>query len=138
MIKIDINEYVAKSTWSNTSTVSNFIIKEIMRIRNEFLLKNIKFTNIIVGTILFNSIADSSSFTISTNALNHYDSPDETVKFGVIGDLNVYININMNRDIIKMTVDKDVHRDSIIDSILYDKEVVNESTIEIKVISDFI
>ena len=138
MIEININEYVAKSTWSNTSTVSKFIIKEIMRIRNEYLLKNIKFTNIIVGTILFNSIADSSSFTISTNALNHYDSPDETVKFGVIGNLNVYININMNRDIIKMTVDKDVHRDKLIDSILYDKEVGNESIIEIKVISDFI
>ena len=137
MIAIDLDSYTMNNpslSW-NYSSLQRKLLTEIIKVRNEYLSKNIFFDRLVMNTRMFNVSADTSSFSVSN--INPDLIGEGLIKMGILAGLDVYINIELPNDVIQLSVEKSTVRDMKIDSIIYDMELENYQ-VDLKIISSMI
>ena len=137
MITIDLDSYTMNDpslSW-NYSSLQRKLLLEIVKVKNEYLCKNICFDRLIMNNRMFNVIADTSSFSVS--GVNPDLIGEGLIKMGEINELDVYINIKLPNDVIQLSVEKSKSRDMKIDSIIYDTELENHQ-VDLKIVSSMI
>jgi hypothetical protein len=137
MITIDLDSYTMNNpslSW-NYSSLQRKLLLEIIKVRNEYLSKNIFFDRLVMNNRMFNVIADTSSFSVSN--INPDLIGEGLIKMGILAGLDVYINIELPNDVIQLSVEKSIARDMKIDSIIYDIELEN-CQVDLKIISSVI
>jgi hypothetical protein len=137
MIAIDLDSYTMNNpslSW-NYSSLQRKLLTEIIKVRNEYLSKNIFFDRLVMNNRMFNVIADTSSFSVSN--INPDLIGEGLIKMGILAGLDVYINIELPNDVIQLSVEKSTVRDMKIDSIIYDMELENYQ-VDLKIISSMI
>jgi hypothetical protein len=137
MIAIDLDSYTMNdpSRLWDYSTLQRKLLLEIIKVRNEYLSKNIFFDRLVMNNRMFNVIADTSSFSVSN--INPDLIGEGLIKMGIFAGLDVYINIELPNDIIQLSVEKSTARDMKIDSIIYDMEL-ETCQVDLKIISSVI
>jgi len=137
MIAIDLDSYTMNdpSRLWDYSTLQRKLLLEIIKVRNEYLSKNIFFDRLVMNNRMFNVIADTSSFSVSN--INPDLIGEGLTKMGILAGLDVYINIELPNDIIQLSVEKSTARDMKIDSIIYDMEL-ETCQVDLKIISSVI
>jgi hypothetical protein len=137
MIAIDLDSYTMNdpSRLWDYSTLQRKLLLEIIKVRNEYLSKNIFFDRLVMNNRMFNVIADTSSFSVSN--INPDLIGEGLIKMGILAGLDVYINIELPNDIIQLSVEKSTARDMKIDSIIYDMEL-ETCQVDLKIISSVI
>jgi hypothetical protein len=137
MITIDLDSYTMNDpslSW-NYSSLQRRLLLEIIKVKNQYISKNIYFSRLVMNNRMFNVIADTSSFSVT--GVNPDLIGEGLVKMGTIGGFDVYINIELPNDIIQLSLEKDELRDMKIDSILYDMNLESYQ-VELKIISSMI
>ena len=137
MIAIDLDSYTMNNpslSW-NYSSLQRKLLTEIIKVRNEYLSKNIFFDRLVMNNRMFNVIADTSSFSVSN--INPDLIGEGLIKMGILAGLDVYINIELPNDVIQLSLEKSTVRDMKIDSIIYDMELENYQ-VDLKIISSMI
>jgi hypothetical protein len=137
MIAIDLDSYTMNNpslSW-NYSSLQRKLLLEIIKVRNEYLSKNIFFDRLVMNNRMFNFIADTSSFSVSN--INPDLIGEGLTKVGILAGLDVYINIELPNDVIQLSVGKSTARDMKIDSIIYDMEL-ETCQVDLKIISSVI
>lgn len=137
MIAIDLDSYTMNDpslSW-NYSSLQRKLLLEIIKVRNEYLSKNIFFDRLVMNNRMFNVIADTSSFSVSN--INPDLIGEGLIKMGILAGLDVYINIELPNNVIQLSVEKSIARDMKIDSIIYDMELENYQ-VDLKIISSMI
>ena len=137
MITIDLDSYTMNNpslSW-NYSSLQRKLLLEIIKVRNEYLSKNIFFDRLVMNNRMFNVIADTSSFSVSN--INPDLIGEGLTKMGILAGLDVYINIELPSDVIQLSVEKSIARDMKIDSIIYDIEL-ETCQVDLKIISSVI
>ena len=137
MITNDLDSYImnAPSPLWYYSTLQKKLLLEIIKVRNEYLSKNIFFDRLVMNNRMFNVIADTSSFSVSN--INPDLIGEGLTKMGILAGLDVYINIELPNDVIQLSVGKSTARDMKIDSIIYDMEL-ETCQVDLKIISSVI
>jgi hypothetical protein len=137
MIAIDLDSYTMNdpSRLWDYSTLQRKLLLEIIKVRNEYLSKNIFFDRLVMNNRMFNVIADTSSFSVSN--INPDLIGEGLTKMGILAGLDVYINIELPSDVIQLSVEKSTARDMKIDSIIYDMEL-ETCQVDLKIISSVI
>jgi hypothetical protein len=137
MIAIDLDSYTMNdpSRLWDYSTLQRKLLLEIIKVRNEYLSKNIFFDRLVMNNRMFNVIADTSSFSVSN--INPDLIGEGLIKMGILAGLDVYINIELPNDVIQLSVEKSTARDMKIDSIIYDMEL-ETCQVDLKIISSVI
>jgi hypothetical protein len=136
MITIDLNQ-ITHTTAKSYLTIQRKLITEIVRVKNEYSMKNINFSRLLCGSPIFNIISDSNYFKVESNTPKVKDIEDGIVKMGQLMDMEVFVSIHVPRNEIHLTIGTVEIRDQKIDYLL-DKDIQKENTIEIRVISDFL
>lgn len=134
IINIDLLFSGTQTRYWTYSSSQRLFIAEISKIRKKY---SRSLDTMILGNRLLNYISDIKGFSnvIFTKNNDNYDS---IIKVGSINKFDVYLDFNMPNDIIYLTVDKNVLRDSIIDSIIEEVSIIDDMRVEIKVISSLI
>lgn len=115
--KIDLNSNlttVELSIYDNSRRLLTYIVS----VKNKYSIDNTMiFNKMIIPMGIFNFLSDSSNFHTSfdTNSDGEYDS---VFKVGCILDMDVYVDLTMQRNHIKLTSDLESVRDSKIDELL--------------------
>ena len=137
MITIDLDSYIMNepSPLWYYSTLQRKLLLEIIKVRNEYLSKNIFFDRLVMNNRMFNVIADTSSFSVSN--INPDLIGEGLTKMGILAGLDVYINIELPSDVIQLSVEKSTARDMKIDNIIYDIEL-EICQVDLKIISSVI
>lgn len=137
MIEINLDEELDNTT-SSYHTIQRRFVTEIVRIRNQYLMDNgFNPTKLIVGSRIFNVISDVAAYSTGGYKLTD-DSFDQPTKVGKLMGIDVYLYVEMDINLMKMTTDDDIIRDMKIESILNDVNIGDRFTIDIKVISSII
>jgi len=137
MIEINLDEELDNTT-SSYHTIQRRFVTEIVRIRNQYLMDNgFNPTKLIVGSRIFNVISDVAAYSTGGYKLTD-DSFDQPTKVGKLMGIDVYLYVEMDINLMKMTTDDDIIRDMKIESILNDVNIGDKFTIDIKVISSII
>jgi len=137
MIEINLDEELDNTT-SSYHTIQRRFVTEIVRIRNQYLMDNgFNPTKLIVGSRIFNVISDVAAYSTGGYKLTD-DSFDQPTKVGKLMGIDVYLYVEMDINLMKMTTDDDIIRDMKIESILNDINISDKFTIDIKVISSII
>lgn len=112
------------------------IITEIARIKTQYLVENgFEPSILVVGHRVFNFISDSKVYSTNYNLTGEDIGP---LKVGKFLDLDVYLDIEMENKLIKLTTDIGTARDMKIKSILDESNIGDKFTVDIKLISDII
>jgi hypothetical protein len=139
MTIIDLQYRDVSSGIQNYSTLQRKLITEIIRIRNEKShISGILLSKLVCSTTVFNIISDSAGFITSSFANNIPDIENGHVMMGRIFDMDIFISVDIPRDVIYLTMDTCLVRDRKIDFLLEENDECEETTIEIKVISDLL
>ena len=137
MVEINLDEEL-DNTSSSYHTIQRRFVTEIVRIRNQYLMDNgFNPTKLIVGSRIFNVISDVAAYSTGGYKLTD-DSFDQPTKVGKLMGIDVYLYVEMDINLMKMTTDDDIIRDMKIESILNDVNIGDKFTIDIKVISSII
>jgi len=137
MIEINLDEELDNTT-STYLTIQRRLVTEIVRIRNRYLMDNgFNPTKLIVGSRIFNVINDVVAYSTAGYKLTD-DSFDSPTLVGKLMDIDIYLYVEMDINLMKMTTDDDIIRDMKIESILNDVNIGDKFTIDIKVISSII
>jgi hypothetical protein len=94
-------------------------------------------TKLIVGSRIFNVINDAVAYSTAGYKLTD-DSFDSPTLVGKLMGIDIYLYVEMDINLMKMTTDDDIIRDMKIESILNDVNIGDKFTIDIKVISSII
>jgi len=137
MIEINLDEELDNTT-STYLTIQRRLVTEIVRIRNRYLMDNgFNPTKLIVGSRIFNVINDVVAYSTAGYKLTD-DSFDSPTLVGKLMGIDIYLYVEMDINLMKMTTDDDIIRDMKIESILNDVNIGDKFTIDIKVISSII
>jgi len=137
MIEINLDEELDNTT-STYLTIQRRLVTEIVRIRNRYLMDNgFNATKLIVGSRIFNVINDVVAYSTAGYKLTD-DSFDSPTLVGKLMGIDIYLYVEMDINLMKMTTDDDIIRDMKIESILNDVNIGDKFTIDIKVISSII
>ena len=137
MIEINLDEELDNTT-STYLTIQRRLVFEIVRIRNRYLMDNgFNATKLIVGSRIFNVINDAVAYSTAGYKLTD-DSFDSPTLVGKLMGIDIYLYVEMDINLMKMTTDDDIIRDMKIESILNDVNIGDKFTIDIKVISSII
>jgi hypothetical protein len=137
MIEINLDEELDNTT-SSYHTIQRRLVTEIVRIRNRYLMVNgFNATKLVVGSRIFNVINDSVTYSTAGHKLTD-DSFDRPTLVGKLMDIDVYLYVEMDINLMRMSIDDDIIRDMKIESILNDVNIGDKFTIDIKVISSII
>jgi hypothetical protein len=137
MIEINLDEELDNTT-STYLTIQRRLVTEIVRIRNRYLMDNgFNATKLIVGSRIFNVINDAVAYSTAGYKLTD-DSFDRPTLVGKLMGIDVYLYVEMDINLMRMSIDDDVIRDMKIESILNDVNIGDRFTIDIKVISSII
>jgi len=137
MIEINLDEELDNNT-SSYHTIQRKLVTEIVRIRNRYLMDNgFNPTKLIVGSRIFNVINDAVAYSTAGYKLTD-DSFDSPTLVGKLMGIDIYLYVEMDINLMKMTTDDDIIRDMKIESILNDVNIGDKFTIDIKVISSII
>ncbi len=133
MIVLDLDKD-SSDIYQTMSSLQKKLCIELIKLRNDFILKGFSPTDLTVSCRIFNFISDSAEFSPYV-----YISNDETkYKIGIFLGFEVYIDLDLPHDEIVMSIDKNEIRDLKIDSILFD-DSINEFEIKrVKVKSSLI
>ena len=134
IIDLELNDY--SSGAQGYATLTRELVTRIIRIRNEKETSSgILLSRLICSTSMFNILSDVSGFSIVNNKVS--DIENGHVMMGRIFDIEIFISIDIPREIIHLTMDTDQMRDKKIDFLLGDN-TWTENIVEIKVISDLL
>jgi hypothetical protein len=137
MIEVNLDEELDNNT-SSYHTIQRKLVTEIVRVKNQYLIDNgFNPTKLIVGSRIFNIISDVSAYSTGGYKLTD-DSFDQPTLVGKLMDIDVYLYVEMDINLIRLTTDTDVIRDMKIESILNDVNISDKFTIDIKVVSSII
>lgn len=139
MIEINLDKKTElASSYENYGSLQRRLITEIIRIKNQYLIDNgFNPTKLIVGTRIFNAISDVAGYSTNGYKISD-DSFDDPTKVGKLMDMDVYLYVEMDINLIRMTIDTNLIRDIKIESILSDINIGDKFTVDIKVISSII
>lgn len=118
---------------SNISTIQRKFFTQITRIRNENILnQKLDFDKLVVSNVIFNFLSDSSGF-FQIEKIDSRVCDYDIVKMGYItqrgytmNDLGVWIDLNLDRNKMYLTLEENKLRDFKIDEVLED---ISESKI---------
>lgn len=119
------------------SYVARRMLTEVIRLRNQYSIENgFLFDRIYVSPTISNFFSDLDVFFVDSNTKSITDS-DTTQFIGKISDIKIYIDIEINRNQIKLSIGKSQIRELKINSIISDMETKNTEVI-LEIESDLI
>ena len=131
MIEIDLES--ASMSYSYQDILRVFIT-DIIYIKNEYSMKNIKLEEMVISPSFWNLLVDSPSFNRIMGGISIPEDIESNIPVGYLMSMQVFVNFTLDRDKILLSPSLQSRRDEKIDNILNNTD--NVSLVEIKIRSN--
>lgn len=129
-----VHKYTIKDEQGHgVSYVARRMLTEVIRLRNQYSMENgFLFDRIYVSPTIANFFSDLDGFFVSSDE-SHKNINNTTQFIGKVSDIKIYIDLEINRNQIKLSIGKSQIRELKINSIISDMEIKNiEAILEIE------
>lgn len=132
-----VHKYTIKDEQGHgVSYVARRMLTEVIRLRNQYSMENgFLFDRIYVSPTIANFFSDLNEFFVSSES--HKNVNNTTQFIGKVSDIKIYIDLEINRNQIKLSIGKSQIRELKINSIISDMEIKNIEVI-LEIESDLI